>query len=82
MEFNAPLLHYTQVFNNSTLYNNSLGSWQRIFTRIPELLKNSYDPKSYNQLKANAIQGVLKAEEEEDAELEEQGYTKSKDSID
>ena len=49
---------------------------------IPKLLKNGYNPKSYNQLKADAIQGALKAEEEEDAELEEQGYIKSKDNID
>jgi hypothetical protein len=82
MEFNAPLPHHTQVFDDSTLYDDGPGGWQRIFTRIPELLENGYDPESYDQLKADAIQGALEAEEEEDAELEEQGYTKSEDGMD
>ena len=83
-EFREPGTHGgTHVFNDAMLYDYGPYAWQQIFTRIPELLsQKGCRADYYEQRKAEAIQEAIEADEEENAELEEQGYTKSEDGLD
>ncbi|MCJ1384751.1 hypothetical protein MMC17_007869 [Xylographa soralifera] len=72
----------THVLDDAMLYDYGPEDWQRIFTRIPELLfEKNFTADYYEQRKARAVEAAIEADEEEDAELEEQGYTKSEDGL-
>ena len=70
----------TLVLDDATLYDYGPDNWQRIFNRIPELIHDPFDPESYDREKGEFLAKALEAEAAENAELEEQGYTKSEDS--
>ncbi|MCJ1432898.1 hypothetical protein MMC27_002256 [Xylographa pallens] len=73
---------HTHVFDDAMLYDYGSQDWQRIFTRIPELLSaKGCTADYYEQGKAAAVQVAIEADDEEDVELEEQGYTKSEDGL-
>jgi len=82
-EFSGPNPYgKTRIFDDATLYDFGCQEWQHIFTRIPEILDASrFDADYYDQRKAEALQEAIENDEQEDAELEEQGYTKSEDGL-
>jgi hypothetical protein len=70
---------YRLVFDDSALYDYGPGGWQRIFTRMPQMLERSYTPETYDWKKKEALEEALEADAEEEAELEEEGYSRSED---
>ena len=54
---------FTVLFDNARRYNYGPGGWQKIFTRIPQLVDNSHPPEELERRKAEALEEAQYAED-------------------
>lgn len=69
------------IFDDASLYDFGPDGWQRIFTRMPQMLEREFfTAQDYERKKQQALEAAMDAEAEDRKQAEEDGYDPDEDA--